>query len=56
MESIHTKLALYGSKNECARTDNVFSPISEVCIGKVSLVPALIYSPGVAWAILQTPL
>ena len=23
MESIYTKLALYGSKNECARTDNV---------------------------------
>ena len=38
MESIHTKLALYGSKNECARTDNVFSPISEVCDGMVSLV------------------
>ena len=37
MESIHTKLALYGSKNECARTDNVFSPISEVCDGTVSL-------------------
>ena len=25
MESIYTKLALYGSKNLCARTDNVFS-------------------------------
>ena len=24
MESIYTKLALYGSKNLCARTDNVF--------------------------------
>ena len=26
MESIYTKLALYGSKNECATTDNVFFP------------------------------
>ena len=31
------KLALYGSKNECARTDNVFSPISEDCDDTVSL-------------------
>ena len=37
MESIYTELALYGSKNECARTDNVFSPISEVCDDTVSL-------------------
>ena len=37
MESIYIKLALYGSKNECARTDNVFSPISEVCNITVSL-------------------
>ena len=37
MESIYTELALYGSKNECARTDNVFSPISEVRDGTVSL-------------------
>ena len=37
MESIYTELALYGSKNECARTDTVFLPISEVCDGKVSL-------------------
>ena len=37
MESIYNELALYGSKNECARTDNVFSPISEVCNGTVSL-------------------
>ena len=33
MESIYTKLVLYVSKNECARTGNVFSPISEVCNG-----------------------
>ena len=37
MESIYTELALYDSKNECARTDTVFLPISEVCDGKVSL-------------------
>ena len=37
MESIYTELALYGSKNECARTDTVFLPISEVCDGTVSL-------------------
>ena len=38
MESIYTELALYGSKNECAKTDNVFFPISEVCDGTVSLI------------------
>ena len=37
MESICTELALYGSINEFARTDNVFFPISEVCDDKVSL-------------------
>ena len=37
MESIHTNLALYGSKNEFAMTDNVVFPISEVCDGTVSL-------------------
>ena len=37
MESIYTMLALYGSKNECPRTDNVYFPISEVCNGMVSL-------------------
>ena len=37
MESICTDLALYGSKNECSRTDTVFLPISEVCNGTVSL-------------------
>ena len=37
MESIYTELALYGSKNECARTDTVFLPLSEVCDGTVSL-------------------
>ena len=38
MESTYTKLAHYGSKNECGRTDNVFSPISEICNGTVSLI------------------
>ena len=37
MESIHNEFALYGSKNECPRTDNVFFSISEVCNGTVSL-------------------
>ena len=37
MESIYTELALYGSKNECARTETVFLLISEVCDGTVSL-------------------
>ena len=37
MVSIYTELALYGSKNKCARTDIVFLPISEVCDGTVSL-------------------
>ena len=38
MESIFTELALYGSKNEYARNDNVYFPISEFCDGTVSLV------------------
>ena len=37
MESTYTELALKGSKSECARTDTVFLPISEVCNGMVSL-------------------
>ena len=37
MEGIYTELALYGSKNECARTGTVFLPISEVSDGTVSL-------------------
>ena len=37
MENIFTELAFYGSKNECARTETVFLPISEVCDGMVSL-------------------
>ena len=36
MESIHTELALYGSRNKCARTDIVFLAISEVCNGTAS--------------------
>ena len=37
MESIYDELAFYGIKNECANTDVVFLPISEVCDGTVSL-------------------
>ena len=45
MESIYTKLALYGSKNECARTGTVFSHISEVCYGTVSLTKLFLEQP-----------
>ena len=38
MENIYTELALYGSKDEYAKTDNVFIPISEFCNGTVSLL------------------
>ena len=38
MESIYTELALYGSKKQCAKTDTVFLPISEVCNCTVSLI------------------
>ena len=38
MESTYTELALYGSKNECARTDTAFLLISEVCGGTASVV------------------
>ena len=37
MKSLYTDLALYGSKNECATTDNVVSSIYEVCDDTVSL-------------------
>ena len=37
MESIYPELALCGSKNECARTNTVFFPISGVSDGTVSL-------------------
>ena len=37
MESIYTELALYGSTNECARTNTIFLTISEVCDSMVSL-------------------
>ena len=44
MESIYTELALYGSKNEGARTDTVFLPISKVCNGMVSLGEVYMFS------------
>ena len=43
MESIYNEIALYGSKNECGRTDTVFLPISEVCDGTVSLVKLYLF-------------
>ena len=36
-KGIYPELALYGSKNECARTDTVFFPISQVCTRGVTL-------------------
>ena len=38
MESIYANLALSGSTNECARTDTVFFPISQVYTRGVTLV------------------
>ena len=37
MENIYAELAFDDSTNECARTETVFSSISEVCDGTVSL-------------------
>ena len=37
MKSIYPELAFYVGKIECARTDNAFIPLSEVCDGTVSL-------------------
>ena len=37
MEIIYPKLALYGSKNECTRTDTIFLHLSAVSEGTVSL-------------------
>ena len=37
MESIYPESALCGSQNECARTDNVFFPISQVSTRRVTL-------------------
>ena len=51
MKSTYTELALYGSKNKCARTDHVFLPISEVCDGTVSL--ALTLDVKVLWFVYQ---
>ena len=43
MESIYAELALYGSKNECARADTVFLHLSKVCNGTVSLDSSELY-------------
>ena len=48
MESIYTELALYGSKNECARTNTVFLLISQVCEGTVSLNDEAVYRTALA--------
>ena len=49
MESIYTDLALYGNKNEFARTNTVFLTISEVCEVTVSFTNfdiLVLASPG----------
>ena len=46
MESIYPKLALCGSKNECAMTDTVFPHLSEVSEGTVSLSVQGFYFDG----------
>ena len=38
IKNIYPELALYGRKNECARTDTVFFAISQVCPWGVTLV------------------
>ena len=38
IKSIYPDLAFYSSKNECARTDIVFFPISQVCSRGVTLL------------------
>ena len=38
IKSLNPELALYGSKNLCARTDNVFLQLSQVSEGAVSLI------------------
>ena len=55
MESIYTGLALYGSINECARTETVFLPVSEVCNGTVSLTSDIFYSKNI-YDILEVPI
>ena len=47
------ELALYESKNECAMTDNVFFPISEVCDGTVSLETMFLEPPPASLGLLS---
>ena len=37
MKTLNPELALYCSKNKCARTDTVFFPIYEICTRVVTL-------------------
>ena len=46
MESIYTELALYGSKNGCARTATIFLPISEVCLNEEGVCRTAPATPG----------
>ena len=49
---MYTESALCGSKSGCARTDTVFSPISEVSGRAVSLWCCMVYFTGV-WCIIM---
>ena len=44
IESIYPEFALFGSKNECARTDTVFPPYLSSALGGVTLVKLLFFS------------
>ena len=44
---IYPELARYSSKNECARTDTVFFPISQVCTRGVTLTENLYGDMGI---------
>ena len=49
MESIYTELALYGNKNECARTGKVVFFIPEFCDGTVSLIKRTTFGRRRTW-------
>ena len=44
MESPNPELALYGSKTECARTNTLILPISEISTGAVSLTASQVWT------------
>ena len=38
MDSLIPELVIYGSKNECARTNTLLLPLAQVSTGEVSLI------------------